>query len=306
VQCFSIIQKEYVSPGIRLQVFSPENTRRSCHKIGGSEMNFQSATSGLLDPVTAYDILAPHYATISAQREQYLRSIEQIIAERIPAGSQSLLDVGAGDGARGLRIAAKAGIDTVVLLEPSRAMRRETSDGVEIWAMRAEDLNQADRTITGRKFDVIICLWNVLGHVPAFARGRVVQQLAQLLTPQGRMFLDVNHRYNARAYGAGLTLGRFLYDRLWPSERNGDVTVEWNLSGATCKTYGHVFTSAETEKLLQRAGLPIEEQITVDYATGRIRRFRFEGNLLYALRLCNSANESAKASQTSCTSASVS
>src|SRR5258708_18683680 len=65
------------------------------------------------DPVAAYNRLAQHYARLADRREAYLRGMERIILSRIPRGTRSLLDVGAGDGARALRIAAETGIGRV-------------------------------------------------------------------------------------------------------------------------------------------------------------------------------------------------
>lgn len=60
------------------------------------------------DPVAAYNFLAPHYSDLSRRRQLYLRSIEKIMVSRIPAGSKSLLDIGAGDGKRALRMPRNA------------------------------------------------------------------------------------------------------------------------------------------------------------------------------------------------------
>ena len=91
--------------------------------------------------------------------------------------------------------------------------------------MRAEELHLVEA-----EFDVITCLWNVLGHIfPAASRAEVLRQFARLVSPQGRIFVDVHHRYNARHYGAIPTALRFLHDRLRWSETNGDVVVAWDV-----------------------------------------------------------------------------
>src|SRR5437879_12994161 len=95
------------------------------------------------DPVAAYDRLAAHYADLSAKREPYLRSVENVVISRITRGSQSLLDVGAGDGSRALRLTAESGIKRVVLIEPSTEMVGSSADHVEAWPIRAADPNAA-------------------------------------------------------------------------------------------------------------------------------------------------------------------
>ena len=237
------------------------------------------------DPVEAYDSVATEYARLIESRLAYLNAIDELIQARIPPGSRSLLDVGAGDGRRALRIGHKLSMQEIVLLEPSAGMRNLFAENAETWQMRAEELDPTKPPAAGRRFDVITCLWNVLGHIPTHAlRIRALSQLRPLLTPSGILFIDVNHRYNARRYGWPRTAVRFLRDRLQPSERSGDVTAKWTLPGATCSTYGHVFTTRELRQLAVASHLNVEELIAVDYETGSTVQHSFLGNLLWILK----------------------
>jgi SAM-dependent methyltransferase len=234
----------------------------------------------LLDPVSAYDRIAPQFASIAEPRRAYLERIDRLIVSEIPRGSRSLLDVGAGEGERGLRIAREAGLREVTLVEPSAAMRDKWPAGIQGLSIRAEELS----SVTGN-FDVILCLWNVIGHVfPAAERAEVLRQFARLASPGGRIFVDFNHRYNIRHYGLWPTVWRRLYDEIRPGERNGDVTVAWTIGGVDCATRGHVFTNREVTRMIAAAGLPIERKYIVDYATGELCRRGFQGNPLYVLR----------------------
>jgi SAM-dependent methyltransferase len=230
----------------------------------------------MLDPVVAYDRIAPVFARIAEKRRPYLDSIDRLIISAIPSGSRSLLDVGSGDGRRARLIAQARNIAELLLLEPSLAMQDGNATG---HTMRAEDLY-----LIHGEFDVITCLWNVLGHIfPSAGRVEVLHQFARLLSPQGRIFIDVQHRYNARHYGAIPTTLRFLRDRLRWDETNGDVVVAWDVEQVRCTTRGHVFTDKEFRSLAQAAGLNIEKRFVVDYSTGECRRRSIEGNLLYVL-----------------------
>jgi 2-polyprenyl-3-methyl-5-hydroxy-6-metoxy-1,4-benzoquinol methylase len=136
----------------------------------------------MLDPVAAYDRIGPVFARIAEKRRSYLDSIDQLVISEIPPGSRSLLDVGAGDGGRARRIAQARDIAELVLVEPSVAMQGDTSD-TKLRTMRAEEL----RLVQG-EFDVITCLWNVLGHIfPSASRLEVLRQFARLVSPQGRI-----------------------------------------------------------------------------------------------------------------------
>jgi 2-polyprenyl-3-methyl-5-hydroxy-6-metoxy-1,4-benzoquinol methylase len=262
--------------------------------------------SDVLDPVAAYDRVAPFFSDISGRRKRYLDSINELTVARIPSGSHSLLDVGAGDGKRVRRIARQAGLQDIVLLEPSAEMMKDSPNSDGIWKIRVEDVGRKDGGPASRRFDVVTCLWNVLGHIrPAKMRVQVLRELGRLLTHDGRLFLDVNHRYNVRSYGLVRTAGRFLYDKLLPSEANGDVTVSWNFGDVRCHTYGHVFTDREIRQLAREADLTVTERVVVDYETGGVKPRAWEGNLFYVFRRRNSASDSCNVSQTSCTSASV-
>jgi len=234
------------------------------------------------DPVAAYDRLGKDYAALCQRRELYLRTVENCILERIPAGSRSLLDIGSGDGRRALRLASESRIKRVVLVEPSAGMTAEPIRQAEVWRLRAEEMNAE---LIPERFDVITCLWNVLGHVPNSAsRQSVLANIAQLLTQEGRFFVDINHRYNAAAYGMVPTLARWLRDRIFPGDQNGDVTAKWILGERSISTYGHVFTDREVMLLASAAGLSLDKRIIINYESGRIRRFPFTGNLLYIFR----------------------
>jgi SAM-dependent methyltransferase len=241
-------------------------------------------SSGLVsDPVRAYDLLAPEFSRLSEHRRAYLTAIERLIVLHVPSGSNSLLDIGAGDGSRAQRIARSANIEHTVLLEPSAGMRELWPSDVRGWALQAEELGQKSGS-----FDIITCLWNVLGHIfPARGRVDVLRHCARLLSPGGRLFIDVNHRYNVAAYGVLPTFCRWLRDLVSPGETNGDVKLEWCVAGEKCRTAGHVFTHPEFRALAQSAGLVIEQFFTINYSTGAVRKSTHAGNPLFVLRRPN-------------------
>lgn len=258
-----------------------------------------------LEPVEAYQQIAPFFEQLSTRRKPYLDAIEKMILDRLAPGYQSLLDIGAGDGRRALRIANLASLTEIVLLEPSAAMRSRIPNGIETWPIRAEELETLRSA--SRRFDVITCLWNVLGHVQgAENRRRALRGMAKLLAPGGKIFLDLTYRYNAKSYGWYKTAGRFLFDELFPNENNGDVRVEWLLPSCQYRTYGHVFTRKEVRSLAISAGLKIEETAFVDYATGKRCDFGFQGNLFYVLRRESVPRQVPRALQTSSMSAPLS
>ena len=230
----------------------------------------------------AYDRLAKDYAELAKKRLHYLAGVEREVLSRVPTGSSSLLDIGAGDGSRTLRIASAARISRIVLAEPSERMLSQAPDGATVWRDRAEDLGMRRPTET---FDVITCLWNVLGHVRGESRRvQALSAIKNLLSEKGRFFLDVTHRYNVRSYGMFLTAARLLHDVFVRGETNGDVGVNWNIGNARISTYGHVFTHNEVLGLASNSGLKLVERVIIDYETGDVRTRAFQGNLLYVFR----------------------
>jgi len=265
------------------------------------------------DPVVAYDRLSAHYSDLSRRREAYLLAIEREIISRTPPRGRSLLDVGAGDGTRALRIATQLRIGRVVLAEPSHKMISEsileTMKRAEVWPLRAEDLGrrvldsggEAAKVGAARAetFDVITCLWNVFGHIPnAQKRLRALHAIARLLAANGIFFLDVNHRYNVRSYGWFPTSARWIRDLFWHDENTGDVVAQWDTGDDCISTYGHVFMHREIAGLAHASGLDMKERIVVDYETGSRRRLAFQGNLLYVFRR-NSLIDTSNPPQTS-------
>ena len=241
-----------------------------------------------LEAVAAYDHIAPAFRALSERRSAYLAAVDSLILDKIPKNARSLLDAGAGDGHRAIQLATAAGIPETVLVEPSAAMRALIPPGHETWETKIETLTPSDR-----KFDVILCLWNVLGHVPDNdLRVTALQNLACHCTSEGMIFLDVLNRYNVAECGWITVMGRRLRDAILPSERNGNVEVIWNADGRTVKTHGHVFTAKEADILFRRAGLSLVERIVLNYHTGKRNRQLSSGNPLYVLRPTSYSNQS--------------
>ena len=231
-----------------------------------------------LEAVAAYDQLAPHFALIREKRRAYCDAIDRLVVRNLPPQARSLLDVGSGDGSRAESIASSQ-LRDVVLLEPSAGMRRLIRPGHEVWTSRIEDLQTSDHT-----FDVITCLWNVLGHImPAGKRLEAMRNMRSLLSPNGLLFVDVQYRYNARHYGLWNTLGRIVRETVKPSILNGDVNVSWPAENGFVRTNAHLFSRHEMLSLFREAGLTVQDCRIVDYATGRQRSCRFCGSLFFIL-----------------------
>jgi 2-polyprenyl-3-methyl-5-hydroxy-6-metoxy-1,4-benzoquinol methylase len=231
-----------------------------------------------LKPIEAYDAFAPYYNSYAERRRSYVRVIDDIVISRVNHAA-SLLDVGAGDGSRAIKIGRSLEARRIVLVEPSAGMRAHCREGQEVWPCGILEIPDDSSS-----FEVILCLWNVLGHVQhEQERLHALHRLKKLLLPGGMLFLDVSHRYNAASYGWTKTLARLAADIFCPSERNGDVIVSWNVGGRLISTQSHVFTHREMKKLVGSAGLKILMRWVINYDTGAECRVGFGGHLFYQL-----------------------
>lgn len=230
--------------------------------------------------VGPYDRLAPHYRSFAQARSTYLDAVDRYVIEHARSGGR-MLDVGSGDGVRGVRIARAIGASYLVLSEPSEGMHRLSSlqAADEIWQVPAQALYE-----TTQRFDVITCLWNVLGHLPGReVRVEALAGMRRLLAPGGQIFCDVNNRHNARAYGRTRVMLRRLIDGVMPDDRRGDANFEWQVAGERIAASGHLFTPREVRSLVEAAGLAVAEELAIDYVTGEPSDCPREGQLLYRL-----------------------
>ena len=229
--------------------------------------------------MTAYDQLAPHYRAYSSKRERYISSINSLILQYAPTGANSLLDVGAGDGVRAVLIAKSLGILRIVLVEPSKEMVNQCKklEVDEILQCNAQDLK-----IGFEKFNLILCLWNVLGHIGTVSeREQAIQRLESLLATGGRLIFDVNNRYNSSAYGLCKVFFRILVDRFKPSIKRGDVSYEWDINGVSVPASGHLFTDKEVKDFMKKTSLKLIKQYAVDYTNGEKSSKLIQGQLFY-------------------------
>jgi len=226
-----------------------------------------------------YDTLAPHYREYARSKQAYITAVDRFILQHAPASVEAVLDVGAGDGVRGVDLARGLRAKRLVLCEPSREMAAQCRKLAPeaVWELPAEALPDSDL-----RFDVILCLWNVLGHLAGPSqRVAALKAMKRLLAPAGAVFLDVNNRHNAAAYGRLKVLVRRCADFLFPNYRRGDTEYEWKIGRLSLPAMGHLFTPTEIEGMIAESGLRVVRRLAVDYATGEYSASPYRGQLLY-------------------------
>lgn len=233
-----------------------------------------------------YDRLAPYFSSYSKRKQLYLDSIDKIIIGLIDRKGKNMLDVGAGDGIRGNKIFKNLRFKKIVSIDNSSKMislykRRFKSKAYKL------DISSDDTTVILDKFDVITCLWNVLGHIPTQGkRIKALINMKEFLKDDGRIFIDVSSRYNAKYYGWIKALSNIIKDLMFPFGNNGDFGYKLRISDSiSIPSSNHFFTPHEMKTLIEKAGLSIDRQFYVNYSTGIIESTFLKGSIFYVLKM---------------------
>jgi SAM-dependent methyltransferase len=224
----------------------------------------------ILTPVQFYDSLSEIYDAELERRAPWVRSVDALIIRWCKErGVRNIVDFGCGNGRRVLRLLQATGLAGAAIDVSPGMVAEARRLGVDGHVMDiASDRFDASE-LGGRRFDLVICTWNVLGHIEGHAaRRRTLQNMRALLAPGGAIVLDVNNRYNAAHYGWRAVLRNRVRDLFKPDGSGDFIANRQSPDGRTMHTFVHVFSPAELRELCGEAGLvPVEEHF-VDYTTG--------------------------------------
>ena len=229
-----------------------------------------------------YAEFAPWYREYASKKEAYLQSVDDFI-KADANGKRSIIDIGAGDGTRLLKILAAMGGSV-------RAVVIDNSDGMIDLLQKIPNVKVLKADIASPKFhpvgkyEIVLCLWNVIGHVMTEKeRIMALKHMAGLLEDDGIIFLDVNNRYNVVQYGFKSVLVNIMKDVLSRDERNGDFALTIEAGGKKICTVVHLFSPTEVERLINAAGLKVVQRRMIDYETGKHVDNVWSGQLIYKL-----------------------
>ncbi|MBR9847597.1 MAG: class I SAM-dependent methyltransferase [Algicola sp.] len=145
-----------------------------------------------------YDQIARNYGEQATARINYLDAIDHLIITDVNGKNiENYLDIGAGDGRRSIKISNNISVNNVTLLDESSEMLNKLQDSkFDIVNESFLDFNST------KKYDLITCLWNVIGHLPD-KKSRILffDKISNLLSDNGAFYFDVNNRYNISNYG---------------------------------------------------------------------------------------------------------
>lgn len=227
-----------------------------------------------------YDSLAPGYRNYSRSRLLYLNAVDSVVRQYLTPES-SVIDFGSGDGVRVHNI-AKNITSKLCLVENSCNMITKIKDQHP----RALILNQdfADVNFqTEKKYDIAICLWNVLGHLGN--EQRVLTGLTNIrksVRKNGIVILDINNRHNISQYKIK-AVKNIIKDCFIHNFENGDIKFNISLNSYNIPSCVHIFTKYEIEKLINAAGFEIKSTFYINYANGSFENSSLFGQLCYVL-----------------------
>ena len=227
-----------------------------------------------------YDNLAAGYRNYSQSRLLYLNAVDSVV-NRYLSPNSSIIDFGSGDGVR-IHNIAKNITSELCLVENSYNMLMKIKAQYPKALILKQDF--ADTNFqTEKKYDVAVCLWNVLGHLGN--EQRILKGLTNIrksVCQNGIVILDVNNRHNISQYKRQSVRNIIRYFFAYNFE-NGYVKFNISINGQNIPSYVHIFNKYEIEKLIDNAGFEIKSKFYINYANGKFECSPLFGQLCYVL-----------------------
>lgn len=222
-----------------------------------------------------YDSIADEYARVREKRNAYLSKIDSIIIEDFHMRAKNILDVGSGDGSRGMKIFQSINADKIYMVEESKEMVKniERDERINIYPGSIQTFQNQ------QSFDLVLCLWNVLGHVNTFdERTQILKILKSFLSKDGVIVIDFNNRHNYRHYGIvnvfrNMLKSAFVKEPGWFDINNHDINT---------RVYIHSYF--EIKRMISLAGLRIKSLRIIDYNNGDEYKNFLKGQFLIYLQ----------------------
>lgn len=212
-----------------------------------------------------YDNLSYSYDYISEKRRKYLESIDQEILNFIkPLNINAILDVGIGNGKRSNKFITKLNFSEKKFygIEPSEKMHLES---LKIFNEKKNIINiNLESYQTHKKFELIMCLWNVIGHVSNLEI--FIKKVSELSSHNGYFIFDFNNIYNLKEYGlssfmSNSFVGLFKHKFKFRVVNNNDDTLV------------NYYKPKYISKILSFYNFKILKKIHINYKDGTISNF---------------------------------
>lgn len=139
------------------------------------------------------------------KHKSYFDHVDRIIIDRILLNNKrsSLLDIGCGDGVRAKNISGLTGIESTLLIDNCQNMVDICNAFSGLACKKCLNSNaiisDAESFNFNKKFDVILCLANLLGHLNNVQA--CINNIFNHLSEGGIAFVEVNNKYHVGKYG---------------------------------------------------------------------------------------------------------
>lgn len=230
-----------------------------------------------------YDVFVPYYRDYSKKRKKYLNAIDDLIKKHIYKPTR-VLDVGAGDGVRGKKVFKEINGKLLIQIDSSERMFKEIELENGVKKIKMDISSKSAISELNTNFDLVLCLWNVFGHISTSKkRKQALVNIHKLIKPGGLLILDVSNAYNIRQYGL-ITVLKNIFHNIVNRESGVDATYPINMSTSSCfYTKSHFFTEGELISLFKSVGFRVVQKYYVDYNTGKLVVSQYLGQLLFVL-----------------------
>ena len=215
---------------------------------------------------------------MSQNKKLYINSINNLIFNYVLNPIDYYLDAGGGDGIRTSEISKKLDATHTVLIDRSKCMidLAKSRNFKDISCIKIADFKY------NHKFDLVTCLWNVLGHIESRKeRLTSLMNMKKLLSNDGSLIIDVNNRYNIN-YGIINVLKNILKDILpYKSKNNG-----WFMFRHKDKFFPvYLHSPFEILRDLKHIGFRDLKTFAVDYNNGKVYENLFFGQLFIIAKI---------------------
>jgi len=227
---------------------------------------------------TYYNNIADTYQNQVNSKIKYLNAVDDFIVSTMKEQSvRNYLDIGTGDGRRAFKLIEAMGIGgDIVLVDDSGNMLSAIANHEKVTVFNDTIFNFK----RDAKFQLVTCLWNVLGHLPSkIDRINLFKLVEAHLAPNGVFIFDVNNRYNTSYYGF-----KSVSNNLKKDHFNEDNAGWFSLGDPPNETQVYIHSPFDIEEYIVSTDLVLEKTLYKDYITGEVRDTFFEGQLIYKLR----------------------
>jgi len=230
-----------------------------------------------------YNTFAPFYRSYSKEKEGYITTIDKIITDYCRKKNiYRMIDLGCGDGIRGSNLAKKIKAKTIKMVDSSEKMAElaRKLKNVKVQKTDFSKKNWGEKS----KYDAVMCLWNVLGHVsPHKKRLQALKNIRSILANNGTAFVDISNRYNTKYYGFEKVWKNIKEDLKRPSYKNGDFNYIIDVGLKKIPSVCHFFNPWEVEKIIKKSGLKIVKKYYINYENGSTEKYFWNGHIFFIL-----------------------